>query len=133
MKKTVVILALALGFSISNLNASNDLLTSVISGVETVKNLEVSPLCKAVATGDVELTKTLIDQGADVNAKSNGMSPIHYAAKYNRVELIKILITAGADVHKSCDLGYTALNHAELSKAKEAEQFLKRFKKKASN
>jgi len=132
MKKTVVVLALALGFSITNLNASNDLITSIDSEV-IVKTFEVSPLCKAVATGNIELTKTLIEQGADVNAKSNGMRPIHYAAKYNRVELIKILITAGADVHESCDLGYTALNHAELSKAKEAAQFLKRFKKKQSN
>ncbi len=132
MKKTVVVLALALGFSITNLNASNDFSTSINSEV-TVKKLEVSPLCKAVATGDVELAKTLIDQGADVNAKSNGMCPIHYAAKYNRVELIKILITAGADVHKACDLGYTALSHAEKTNAKEAAQFLKRFKRKVSN
>lgn len=129
MKKTAVVLALALGFSITNLNATNDVLNSTNNEI-TVKNIEVSPLCKAVATGNVELTKTLINQGADVNAKSNGMSPIHYAAKYNRVELIKVLITAGADVHKSCDMGYTALNHAELSKAEDAAQFLKRFKKK---
>ncbi|GAB4155518.1 MAG: hypothetical protein Tsb0033_04920 [Winogradskyella sp.] len=132
MKKTAVVLALALGFSITNLNASNNLLTSTQSEV-SIKTFEVSPLCKAVATGDVELAKTLIDQGADVNARSNGMSPIHYAAKYNRVELIKILLTAGADVHKSCDLGYTALDHAKLSKADDAAQFLKRFKKKVSN
>ncbi len=127
MKKTAVVLALALGFSISNLNATNDLLTSDYNSEVTV---EVSPLCKAVATGNVEAVKNLIKQGADVNAKSNGMSPIHYAAKYNRVELIKILITAGADVHKYCDLGYTALNHAEKSNAKDAAQFLKRFKRK---
>ena len=31
-----------------------------------------------------------VKQGADVNAKSNGMRPIRYAAKFNRVELIKI-------------------------------------------
>ena len=74
--------------------------------------------------------KTLIKQGADVNAKSNGLCPIHYAAKYNRVELIKVLITAGADVHKPCDLGYSALKHAEKTNATEAAQFLKRFKKK---
>ena len=129
MKKTAVIVALALGFSISNLNATNDPVISEATTVSTVK-FEVSPLCKAVAKGDTALVKTLIKQGADVNAKSNGMGPIHYAAKYNRVELIKILLTAGADVHKPCDLGYTALNHAELSKAKDAAQFLKRFKKK---
>ena len=129
MKKSAVVLALALGFSICNLNASNDILTSDIDEV-IVKTVEVSPLCKAVATGNIEVVKTLIKQGADVNAKSNGMRPIHYAAKYNRVELIKVLVTAGADIYATCDLGYNALGHAKKSKAKDAAQFLKRFKKK---
>lgn len=129
MKKSAVVLALALGFSICNLNATNDILVSESNEV-TVKTLEVSPLCKAVATGNVEEVNKLIKAGADVNAKSNGMMPIHYAAKYNRVELIKILITAGSEIHKPCDLGFTALGHAKLSKAKDAELFLKRFKKK---
>jgi len=79
MKKTAVVLALALGFSISNLNASNEILTSDVTEV-TVKTVEVSPLCKAVATGNVEEVNRIIASGADVNAKSNGMLPIHYAA-----------------------------------------------------
>lgn len=129
MKKSAVVLALALGFSLSNVNATNDILNSEQTEVSAVK-FEVSPLCKAVATGNIEVVKTLIKEGADVNAKSNGMRPIHYAAKYNRVELIKVLVTAGADVHSTCDLGYTALGHAKKSKADDAAQFLKRFKKK---
>lgn len=129
MRKSAVVLALALGFSLSNVNATNDILTSEQTEVSVVK-FEVSPLCKAVAIGNIEVVKTLIKEGADVNAKSNGMRPIHYAAKYNRVELIKVLVTAGADVHSTCDLGYTALGHAKKSKADDAAQFLKRFKKK---
>ncbi|WP_458628953.1 ankyrin repeat domain-containing protein [Winogradskyella sp. PC D3.3] len=129
MKKSVVVLALALGFSISNLNASNAILTSEVNDI-IVTTVEVSPLCKAVATGNLEEMNKLIKSGADVNAKSNGMMPIHYAAKYNRVEIIKVLITAGSKIHESCDMGYTALNHAQKSKAKEAEMFLKRFKNK---
>ncbi|WP_339755498.1 ankyrin repeat domain-containing protein [uncultured Winogradskyella sp.] len=129
MKKSVVVLALALGFSISNLNASNEILTSDANEV-TVKTVEVSPLCKAVATGNLDEVNKLIKAGADVNTKSNGMLPIHYAAKYNRVDMIKILITAGSKIHETCDLGYTALTHAKKTKAKEAELFLKRFKKK---
>ncbi len=129
MRKSAVILALALGFSISNLNATNDILAPEANEV-TVKTVEVSPLCKAIATGDVEEVNKLIKAGADVNAKSNGMKPIHYAAKYNRVDVLKILITAGADVHAFCDQGISALRHAEKSNAKEAAQFLKRFKRK---
>ena len=129
MKKSVVVLALALGFSISNLNATNKSLTSNLNEV-IEKTVEVSPLCKAVATGNIEEVNKLIKAGADVNEKSNGMMPIHYAAKFNRVEIIKVLITAGSKIHKPCDLGYTALRHAQKSKAVDAEQFLKRFKDK---
>ncbi|MDP5081501.1 MAG: ankyrin repeat domain-containing protein, partial [Winogradskyella sp.] len=95
MKKSVLVLALALGFSISNLNASNEILNSNVNEV-TLKTSEISPLCKAVAIGDTDEVNKLIKAGADVNAKSNGMLPIHYAAKYNRVDVIKILITAGS-------------------------------------
>ncbi|REE27382.1 ankyrin repeat domain-containing protein [Winogradskyella pacifica] len=129
MKKSVIVLALALGFSVSNVNASNDLKTSGLNEV-IVNTVEVSPLTRAVATGNLEEVNRLIKAGADVNAKSNGMMPIHYAAKYNRVEIIKALITAGSEIHKPCDKGYTPVRHAQKSNAKEAEMFLKRFKKK---
>lgn len=131
MKKSVVVLALALGFSISNLNATNTIFTSEVNDV-IVKPVEISPLCMAVAKGDVEEVNRLIKNGADVNAKSNGMMPIHYAAKYNRVDLIKVLITAGSEIHEACDQGFTALRTAENAKAKDAAQFLKRFKKKTA-
>ena len=124
MKKSVIVLALALGFSVSNVNASNDLKTSGLNEV-IVNTVEVSPLTRAVATGNLEEVNRLIKAGADVNAKS-----IHYAAKYNRVEIIKALITAGSEIHKPCDKGYTPVRHAQKSNAKEAEMFLKRFKKK---
>ena len=129
MKKSVVVLALALGFSISNLNASNFTSSSDLDDV-VVQSVEISPLCKAVATGNTEEVKRLLKNGADVNAKSNGMMPIHYAAKYNRVELIKVLITAGSKIHEPCNQGYSALRLAENAKAKDAALFLKRFKKK---
>ncbi len=129
MKKSVVVLALALGFSISNLNASNEILTSDLNH-GTEQTAEISPLCKAAATGNVEEVKRLINNGVDVNTKSNGMLPIHYAAKYNRVEMIKVLITAGSKIHAPCDLGYTALRHAQKTHAEDAELFLKRFKNK---
>jgi ankyrin repeat protein len=131
MKKSVVVLALALGLSIPNLNASNEFLTSDFNEV-IVKSVEVSPLCRAVAMGNVEEVNKLIKAGADVNAKSNGKQAIHYAAKYNRVNLIKILITAGSEIHTPCDQGYTALRHAQKAKAEDAALFLRRFKKKTT-
>jgi len=129
MKKSTVALALALGFSILNLNASNVILTSEVDNV-IVQTKEVSPLCKAVATGNTEEVKRLLNNGVDVNAKSKGMMPIHYAAKHNRVDLIRVLITAGSKIHQYNDQGYTALQLAQKVNAKEAAQFLKRFRKK---
>lgn len=129
MKKSAVVWALALGFAVSNLNATNSALKSDFKEDYT-KVVEVSALCKAVVTGNIEEVNELIKAGAKLDVKSNGMLPIHYAAKYNRVEIIKVLITAGSKIHATCDLGYTPLGHAEKSNAKEAAQFLKRFKDK---
>ena len=131
MKKSTVVLALALGFSISNLNAENNFSTSKVNEV-IHQTIEISPLCKAVAIGDLDEVKRLIKNGVDVNIKSNGMLAIHYAAKYNRVEFIKVLITAGSKVHAPSDIGYTPLRLAQKVKANDAAQFLKRFKKKTA-
>ena len=128
MKKSVAVLALVLGFSVSNLNAFNHI-TVLEAKVGVENTVEVSPLCSAIAKGDVNAVKALIKQGADVNAKSNGLRPLHYAAKYNRVALIRVLLTAGSEVHATCDNGYTALGHAKNAKATDAILFLKRFKK----
>jgi len=129
MKKTTVIFVLALGLitlGASTVSAASFKLTTY----ELTLKQDISPLCKAVALGDLEGVKTLIKNGADVNEKSNGLLPIHYAAKYNRVEMIKVLVTAGSEIHTPCDLGYTALAHAKRSHADDAAQFLKRFKNK---
>ena len=130
MKKTVTVLALALGLSVVNVNAAN--LETTPSTVEIVTSeTKVSPICLAAAKGDVVKLKQLINNGVSVNQKSNGMLPIHYAAKFNRVEAIKVLISAGSEIHKRCDEGLTPLKHAEKTNAVEAAEFLKRFKKKS--
>ena len=128
MKKTVTVLALALSLSIPTLNASNpEILSTPISLVED--NTNVSALCPAVAKGEIEKVKQLLNNGVDVNKKSNGMQPIHYAARHNRVDIIKVLITAGSDIHTPCDKGYSAISHAQKTNAVEAAEFLKRFKR----
>ncbi|SHG59904.1 ankyrin repeat domain-containing protein [Winogradskyella jejuensis] len=128
MKKSVTVLALALCLSLPTVNASN--FENLPESLTIVENtIEVSALCTAAAKGDVEKVKQLLQNGVDVNVKSNGMLPIHYAARFNRVDVIKVLITSGSEIHTTCDKGLTALRHAEKTNAKEAAQFLKRFKK----
>ena len=128
MKKSVTVLALALCLSLPTVNASN--FENLPESLTIVENtIEVSALCTAAAKGDVEKVKQLLQNGVDVNVKSNGMLPIHYAARFNRVDVIKVLITSGSEIHTTCDKGLTPLRHAEKTNAKEAAQFLKRFKK----
>jgi ankyrin repeat protein len=53
----------------------------------------------AAAGGDPRAVTTLIENGADVNAKdtAKGETPLMYAAAYNRVDAIKALLQHGAD------------------------------------
>lgn len=128
MKKTALIFVfvLAFGFSFANSNNCTEQLESQVS---ILKVDNTSPLCLAIVKGDTEAVENLIAMGEDIGEKSNGMMPIHYAARYNRVDILKVLITAGAEVHAACDKGFTPIKHAEMSKASDAEQFLKRFKR----
>lgn len=89
MKKLLLVLAWALGFSVSNLNAFNQVVASNTNYEVVDKKGDIAALCKAVAKGNLEEVNKLLKAGVDVNEKSNGLMPIHYAAKYNRVEILK--------------------------------------------
>ena len=123
MKKTAVILAIALGFSF-NLSNANHLPVSSTT-METVIAPKISPLCMSIVKGDTETVKKLLGLGVDVNEKSGGMTPARYAARYNRVEILGHLIDSGANLKTKCDKGYTALEHAEMSNAVEAKATIK--------
>ncbi|GAA0739864.1 MULTISPECIES: ankyrin repeat domain-containing protein [Flavobacteriaceae] len=123
MKKTVIILAIALGFSFSTFAT-----TTTSNNFKIVKaENSVSPFCASIAKGDFETVKKLIELGADVNQKSNGMTPLMYAAKFNRVEILKLLVENGADLKKKSDKGYTAEKYAELSNAQDAIKAINHF------
>lgn len=123
MKKTVIITAIALGFSIATLNARTPISTS--NSMELVKEKpSVSPFCLSVVKGDIETVKKLIELGVDVNEKSNGMTPAMYAAKFNRVEILKLLVDEGANLKLKSDQGYRVEKYAQLSNAQDALNYL---------
>jgi ankyrin repeat protein len=115
MKKLTVVLVVAVLFGFTNLQAHNKSESS--TSIETIKKNKISPLCLAIAKGDMEGFNKLLELGADLDRKSNGMLPVHYAARYNRVAMMQSLIKAGADTNRTCDKGYSVKKHAALSNA----------------
>jgi len=126
MKKLSFIILLMAGTLVANANFSNEN-HSISKELTEIKTFNVSPFCMAIVKGDFETVKKLIDMGADVNAKSNGLTPLMYAAKYNRIEILNLLIEKGVNLKaKDSKKGYTALKFAELSNATEAKKILKK-------
>lgn len=126
MKKTKLILVFMLSCFALSVYATTEPITTNTTLETSVKS--VSPLCTAIAKGDLDGVKKLVELGVDVNTKSNGMAPIHYAARYNQVEIMKVLVEAGANINEKCDKGYTALKYAELSSATKAIKYIKSIK-----
>jgi len=131
MKKSVlvIVIAIAFVFSLSTVNATPEVTTFNKSDITKVV-APVNPFCISIVKGDIETVKKLIELGANVNEKSNGMTPAMYAAKFNKVEILKLLVMHGADLKKRSDQGFTAEKYAKLSNAKEALEFLELHKGK---
>ena len=126
MKKSIIYIVASLcafanvSFALNSKPLSNPI--SILS------NNMISPLVMAIYKGDIESVKKIIEYGADVNEKSNGMSPLMYAARYNKTDIIKILILSGANINDKDKHGLTALKYAELSNSNESVVLLKQYK-----
>ncbi|OBX25476.1 ankyrin repeat protein [Gelidibacter algens] len=125
MKKTFIISAIALGFALNSTNAATTI-EVVPSGI-TTSNVSISPFCMAIVKGDLETVKKLIQLGADVNLKSNGMTPAMYAAKYNRKEILEVLVKSGAELKKKSIKGMTAMDYAKQFKALDTVAYLNKL------
>jgi ankyrin repeat protein len=73
-----------------------------------------APVADAAMRGDLEAIRTLVRQGADVNAaQGDGMTALHWAAMNGSAEMAELLLHAGASVHSVTRLGtYTPLHLA---------------------
>ena len=68
-----------------------------------------TPLITAASFGKIDITKALIDAGADLSLKNNdGSNALHVAAFFCRVEIVQALIDAGADKTALNNYGATA-------------------------
>ncbi|RKR05210.1 ankyrin repeat protein [Flavobacterium sp. 90] len=126
MKKSIIILGIALAIS-TNVSEASNLKLSAKNQINSFAYV-ASPLHYAVCDGDIESVKKCIKYGADVNKLSRDMSPLMLAARFNKFEIIKILLASGANPAKENEKGFIALNYAEYSKANESIAILKNLK-----
>ncbi len=126
MKKSVIILGLALAMSTQVSKASN-MRQLVKDPIDSPAN-EVSSLHYAVCEGDIEKVKKLIDYGTNVNKLVRDMSPLMLAARFNKFEIVKVLLASGANPRIENEKGLRAINFAEYAKATESIAILKNAK-----
>ncbi|KAI8933666.1 hypothetical protein NX059_009387 [Plenodomus lindquistii] len=82
---------------------------------DDITGIGQSPLCIAVANGNVEIIRILLEAGADVNARTRngGETAVHIAVKNGRNDIVDLLIAAGSDLELQTDeTGETALHYA---------------------
>ncbi len=77
-----------------------------------------TPLHLAAFFGNLACARTLVEQGAGVNARSRGSMqnmPLHAAASSRSREIVELLAGHGADVNARQHGGWTALHAAALN------------------
>jgi ankyrin repeat protein len=87
---------------------------------------KVAPLHSACAISDLELTRLLLKNGADANARQQqGVTALHEAAHHGKTELANLLVQHGADINSKMDNGNTPLFMAEEKDFKEMADWLR--------
>ena len=90
------------------------ILTALFMGVVFAAAPSSSPVADFATKGDRDAVRTLLQQGADVNAaQGDGMTALHWAAELGDAEMAEMLIFAGANVEAETRVGhYTPLHVA---------------------
>lgn len=128
MRKVIFMIALIVGASLTTVNATEKNSEKVSNKVEVTSIVKVNPFCIAIAKGDFDTVKRMIQFGENVNKKSNGKTPLMYAARYNRVKIASLLLDNGAKLSPRDNNGQTAIDYAKQAKAKEVQKVLEASK-----
>jgi hypothetical protein len=100
-------------------------LTTSVKRLLSIRNINVNvkddwrgytPLHFAATIGHVEIARLLLQNRADVNAKSKyGTTPLHDAAVNGHVDILHLLVENGADLEAQDNDGERALHEAAYS------------------
>ena len=85
-------------------------------------------LIQAAYDGDLPAVQTLLEKGADVNAKdtTDGVTVLWMAAQEGHTEVVKLLLEKGAEVNARANNGFTALGEAKKKGHKDIVQLLEK-------
>jgi hypothetical protein len=94
---------------------------SISNGMEfplkVEKTIGLNSYCNAIFKGDLQIVKSMISLGEDVNQKSLGMTPAIFAARYKRAEILELPIANGLKLKIKCDRGIGIKEYAKGSNA----------------
>lgn len=90
------------------------------------ETMKLTPLASAIATAQTQIAKTLIEHGANVNAKgASDLTPLHTAAARGNIEAATLLLEHGADINAVTTDGKNPIAYAEERNHPEMVDFLK--------
>jgi len=87
---------------------------------------EASALMHACIKGHLNIVKILIENGAEINMKTN-TSALICAAGFGYLDIVKYLVDRGADVNLTLDNGVTALKRASTMGETEVVNYLNNY------
>lgn len=67
--------------------------------VNTILDGTITLLCLAIETDNIELSKYLLDKGADINYSFGGKGPLHLAINYCSCDFVKYLVDKNANIN----------------------------------
>jgi ankyrin repeat protein/IS1 family transposase len=112
-----LLFAVRRGGSVSeeDLNETVKYLLDFGADVNTREQLDRTPLMWAIEANHLNIARTLLNRGADVNLRAvcdclhSGWTALMFAARYGRPAFIGPLLDKGADIDVKCDRCYTGV------------------------